>query len=294
MTILAKLQLGFLTLFLILVTTPATSTDRLTCFDHQVHLAATPMTPTQVRRMLTDGSYEDNKLVPKKEKIDRVLTSINDSHHGLPYISDKKLAEKIVDVAQCVGLDFTVFAGLLKKESDYCLNMRNTSSDDSTASGCGQFTVWPIREFKNNLMLPMRTANGFPETAGATRHLLKKCLNRKDYNQFLTVYSMHEKKVKDFLWEAKNINIDLVASAVFLKFHYGRVGFYYDPNTPDPGALSLYGEGANYAGLVDKFSRSIDHQCVDDYEYIKEIEQTSCELSKDPAACFLTTPTFEI
>lgn len=121
------------------------SAKTLYCPDAKVHLVGTPMTARQARRMLAEAEFKEHRKMTREEKVNRVIGHISTSHNGLPDITKKELAEVIVDIADCTGNDFAIFAGLLKKESDYCLKRLNQTSVNSSASGCGQITVWPVR-----------------------------------------------------------------------------------------------------------------------------------------------------
>ncbi len=266
------------------------------CVDSNVFEAGTGLNQRQAYRMLTDASFDGNKKVSRKEKVRRVYTSIGHSHNGLPKISRAKLATLIVDMSTCTGNDFTVFAGLLKKESDYCLNVLNNTSEKSTASGCGQITVWPIREIKNHFGLPGRTKAGDANSRYAITRLLNNCFKEDEarIQDFIELLSQPSNDVKAYLRSGDDYELDLFMAAFYLKFHYGRVGYYYNPHTSGPGALSLYGEGSGYAGLVTSYAGNVDMLCFDDDDYLKPIEKESCQLTSDAEACFQTTPTHEL
>lgn len=266
------------------------------CVDAQLIPTAANMTHRQAERMLVDATYADNKGISRTEKVRRVESNMETHRNPLPDISDRKLAEWVVDIAKCTGHDFSILAGLIRKESTYCLAKLNTSSRKSTASGCGQITIWPVREFKDHLVLPGRRGSGDPEARASLEKLINSCLgNRAD--EFLELLSESPNEVKAYLRNESDYQFDLFMAALYLKYHYGRTGFYYDPNRREAGALSLYGEGSSYGRSVERFAEGVQKSsqtCFDDTEYIKEIERTSCELSNDSAACSLTTPSWEI
>lgn len=273
------------------------SSQALVCFDRELIKTGTPVTEKQARRMLSDATFKNNQQISKKERIRKVKEHMQHSHSGLPDISDNELAELIVDIADCTGHDFSIFAGLLRKESDYCLNRLNTSSPKSTASGCGQITIWPVKEFKNHLNLPGKKKAGDADARASITELTRRCLSKDRTQDFLALFSKSPNEVKKYLRSSGDYEMDLFVAALYLKFHYGRVGFYYNPHSPNPGALSLYGEGSQYAKRIERFAGSIqktNQHCIDDSEYIQDIESFSCEISNDPAACSLATPTFEI
>lgn len=279
---------GFIIIFL-----NATLAEAQTCANYQVEDAAWGMTPSQARRMTSNAGLPNNRDVSRSEKIRRVYNHINISHGGTNIISNEDLARTIVDVAQCTGHDFTFFAGIIKKESTYCLDRHNNSSG---ASGCGQFTSWPIRVFKNQLLLPQREENGDPDFKEAIEVLLSRCYEGRPekIEQFIELFSQSRSTVKSFLRRGEDTEMDLVASAIYLKFYYARTGFYYNPHSRSAGALSLYGEGSSYATQAMNTINQVNYTCVENDPYLIDIENTSCELSDDPAACQLTTPTYDI
>lgn len=254
---------------------------------------------SQAKKMLSDAEFSGNKKLSRREKIRKVKEHIKYSHKGLPDISNDDLAELIIDISDCMGHDFSIFAGLLRKESDYCLNKLNTSSRKSTASGCGQITIWPIKEFKNQFELPGHTKSGDPDAKQALGALLSRCFkdNEEEVTDFLKLMSESPNDVKAYLRNSGDYKMDLITSALYLKLLYGRTGFYYNAKSKSAGALSLYGEGSRYASAIESFAGRVQKSvelCYDDTEYIKSIEQASCELSEDPASCSLTTPTWDI
>ncbi len=263
------------------------------CANFQVEDAAWGMTPRQAERMLSNAELPNNQRVSRSEKIERVKNHIDVFHNGSNIISNDELARTLVDVAECTGHDFTFFAGIIKKESTYCLDRHNNGSG---ASGCGQFTSWPIRVYKNQLLLPGREENGDPDFKAAIETLLSRCYEGRPekIDQFIELFSQSRSTVKSFLRRGEDTEMDLVASAIYLKFYYARTGFYYNPHSRAAGALSLYGEGSSYATQAMNTINQVNYTCSENDPYLLDIEDTSCELSDDPAACHLTTPTYDI
>ena len=270
----------------------------LTCYDNKIYRSGTSTTPKEAKRMLTDASFPENRKLASAEKIRRVKAHINKTvmHKRPKGISIENLAHLIVEISDCSGHDFSIFAGLLKKESTYCLEKLNKSSKKSTASGCGQMTIWPVREFKNHLRLPGWTKAGDPDAKEAILTLINRCIpDRKQ--DFMELFSLTPSDVKAYLRNSDDYEMDLFVSALYLKFQYGQRGFYYNPHSRAPGALSEYGEGSGYAGLIDGFAQDVRNSnqiCFDETKSLKEIEETSCELSEDLKACALTTNQYEI
>lgn len=290
------LALHFVAVMSVLIMSANNSMAATVCRDHQLIPTAANMTERQAARMLVDATYPENKNISRSEKIRRVAANMETHRDPLPDITDRKLAEWVVDIAKCTGHDFSILAGLLRKESTYCLAKLNTSSSKSTASGCGQITIWPVREFKDHLVLPGRRGGSDPEARASLEKLIEGCLGNRT-EEFMELLSETPNEVKKYLREESDYQFDLFMAALYLKYHYGRAGFYYDPSRNTPGALSLYGEGSSYGRTVDRYADGVQQSsqfCFDDTESIKEIERTSCELSNDSAVCSLTTPTWDI
>lgn len=298
MTTLAKPLRHIFILLLGLSLTSQAAAEKIVCVDANLIKVAKPMGAAKAQRMLRNAELPGNQKVPRREKIRKVHDHMVVTHDrkSLPDISREDLSELIVDMSKCTGHDFSMLAGLYKKESTYCLEKLNKSSRKSTASGCGQTTVWPIREFKNHLVLPGRTKGGDPAAKASIMELVRRCIPNRTQD-FIALLSEHEETVKAYLRNSGDYEMDIFLSALYLKYLYGHQGFYYNAGTKTPGALSKYGEGGKYASLVNSFAGQVQRSnliCYDENEYLKEIEETSCELSEDPAACSLTTPTFEI
>ncbi len=263
------------------------------CSTNNLHSAAWGMSPRQAERMLSNAELPNNRNVQYREKVTRVFNHISQFHNGSSVISNADLAQTIVDTSICTGHDFTFLAGILKKESTYCLDRHN---ENSGASGCGQFTTWPIRVFKNQLLLPGREENGDPDFKRSIETLLSRCYQDRPekIEEFINLFSQSRSTIRSFLRRGDDIEMDLIASAIYLKFYYARAGFYFNPSSSSPGALSLYGEGSRYASDAMEIINQVDYTCVENEDYLKKIEETSCELSDDSRACQLTVPSYDI
>lgn len=262
-----------------------------------IEKAAWGMTNTQFNRMVENAELPKNKKLSRKVKAKRIKDHMVDTaHSGLNDISATELSQLITEVADCTGVDFSFFAGILHVESKYCLDRYN---EDSKASGCGQFTDAPVEVYKNQLRLPGRDQNGHPRFKEAIETLLNRCYkgDEEDIAYFKDVFSKSVGQTKIYLRKAGNFKLDLIASAIFFKFSYARAGFYYDPETPDPGAVKLYSTEPGYTGEVMEQVGQIEkanYDCGPDDEYLKAVGEASCALSADPRACDLVIPTYDI
>lgn len=256
--------------------------------------AAWGLTTSQFNRMIKESSLSENLKLSKKEKIKRIKNHIQrTSHNGLDVIDLDELAEQIVDVAACTGVDFSFFSAVLKVESDHCRDRYNNSSK---ASGCGQFTTSPIKVFKNQLRLPGRKENGHPKFKKALEVLINKCFagDSDRIEEFKEVYSQKPRTVQQYLRSGEDIELDLISSALYLKFKYARTGFYYNPNTKSPGALSLYGTESGYGTKVYNEYQKVQFQDFNLDGYLDEIATQACQISEDSQACKGDRPTYEI
>lgn len=132
--------------------------------------------------------------------------------------------------------------------------------------------------------------------------LVKTCFPDGDkVNEFIEVFSQKTGDVKKYLRESGDYEIDLFTAALYLKFNYGLAGFYYDPGTAQAGALSLYGEGSNYAKTVNSYANKLNSYggkvnlvCFDDEEFVDEILWESCQLEPKNESCQSVLKSLEI
>ncbi len=272
------------------------------CDTNMFEKAAWGLSQSNSRRFLEDATLPSHKGLSDGEVYDRLHASIQSMYKARrlsngPYVSASSLASKIQWAAECTGHDFSMLAAVIKVESAYCSLMHNKGGGDS---GCGQFTGAAIGFFKNQLRLPGRKENGSPLMKKTIEELVSRCAPGSSYvneNSLVELFSQSNEDIRTNLRSGKNISVDLLATAIYLKFYYAISGFYYNAASSQPGALSRYNGGgvANYGSKINGHATKIDAQlCSKDPAYLKEIESAACELSAAPEVCELTLPTFDI
>lgn len=272
------------------------------CERNMFEKAAWGLSQSNARRFLEDATLPANRGLSDGEVYDRLLASIQSMYKARklsdgPFVSATSLASKIQWVAECTGHDFSMLAAVVKVESAYCSLMHNKGGGDS---GCGQFTGASIGFFKNQLRLPGRKENGSALMKKTIEELVSRCAPGSSYvneNSLVELFSKSDSDIRANLRSGENISVDLLATAIYLKFYYAISGFYYNAASSQPGALSRYNGGgvANYGTKINGHATKIDGKvCSKDPAYLRQIESAACELSLSPEVCQLTVPTFDI
>lgn len=272
------------------------------CETNMFEKAAWGLSQSNSRRFLQDATLPGNKGLSDGEVHDRLLSSIESMYkaRGLsegPFVSASSLASKIQWAAECTGHDFSMLAAVVKVESAYCSLMHNKGGGDS---GCGQFTGASIGFFKNQLRLPGRKENGSALMKKTIEEVVSRCAPGSSYvneNSLVELFSKSDADIRNELRSGKNISVDLMATAIYLKFYYAISGFYYNASSSQPGALSRYNGGgvADYGKKINGHATKIDGQvCSKDPQYLRQIEDAACELSGDSDICQLTLPIITI
>jgi hypothetical protein len=276
---------------------PTLASDSI-CTDYQVESAAYSINSTRYNRIVSDASLPRNRQISQRDKKNRIEDHIQAIYQSQRIrnseISIDELATLLADVATCTGNDFSMLAAVVAKESIYCYDRHNRRGGDS---GCGQFTTPAITEIKNQLRLPGRQTSGTNEGQRALETLLHNCYtgNGRSVDYFKSVFSQSPSQVRMFLRSGEDIQLDLIATGMYLKLLYGISGFYFDANSRSAGALARYNGGGTrgYASSVNQKAQNVN-ACGVDESAIMEIESHACSLSNDPAACHMTVPTYEI
>ncbi len=272
------------------------------CETNMFEKAAWGLSQSNSRRFLEDATLPGNRGLSDGEVHDRLLSSIKSMYkaRGLsegPFVSADSLASKIQWAAECTGHDFSMLAAVLKVESAYCSLMHNKGGGDS---GCGQFTGAAIGFFKNQLRLPGRKENGSALMKKTIEEVVSRCAPGSTYvneNSLVELFSKNDSDIRTTLRAGKNISVDIMATAIYLKFYYAISGFYYNASSSQPGALSRYNGGGvkNYGEKINGHATKIDGSfCSKDPEYLRQIESAACELSGDSDVCQMRVPTFDI
>ena len=273
------------------------------CQENTLHESAWGLRDSQARTFLSDATLPGNLGASDGEIRDRLEASISKFYRARGkssnYTSASSLAAKIQWAAQCTGNDFSMLAGIIKVESAYCSLLHNKGGGDS---GCGQFTSAAIGYYRNQLRLPGRKENGSTNMKNSIEELMRRCAPGSSYveeDSLHKLFSMDKTSIRKPLRNGENISLDILATAIYLKFYYSisGEGFYYDATTSGPGALSRYNGGgfAGYGKKINGEAMKIDAQmCQKDESYLESIEEAACELSVDKEVCDMRTPIYSI
>jgi hypothetical protein len=277
------------------------STMANVCQENALQKTAWGLSNSQARTFLSDATLPGNLSASDGEVRDRLVNSISSFYRARgassSYVSADSLAAKIQWAAQCTGNDFSMLAGIIKVESAYCSLLHNKGGGDS---GCGQFTSAAIGFYRNQLRLPGRKENGSTNMKNTIETIMRNCASGSTYVQedsLHKLFSESKASIREKLRGGHNISLDVLATAIYLKFYYSISGFYYKATDSRPGALSRY-NGGGFAGYGKKMN-GVAHQingevCEKDESYLEEIQEATCDLSMDKEVCDLLTPTYSI
>lgn len=265
------------------------------CDSAQVYETAWQVGSRQFAAMTEDATLARNAKLTFSEKVARVLRNIQKVRSSVALerlqMSDSRLASKIVEIAACSGNDFSIFAALLAKESKYCRDRHNRAGGDS---GCGQFTTPAITEFKNQMRLGRSADYGTAKGADAFEKLVNTCYGNDEakLKRFKERMGKRVSSVKADLRKGDDIELDLIATAVYLKFNYGFTANYYSSASKAAGALARYNGGgtSGYAKAVNGSAQKIGF-CADSNQWLGELSDEACSMSDDAEVCNLLTRT---
>lgn len=271
------------------------------CQQNLLEDTAWGLTSKQQTRFLSDATLPGNRSLSDGEIYDRIKEDAEKTFRKgnirNPKVSPSALASKIRWAASCTGNDYSMLAGLIKTESTYCQFLHNRGGGDS---GCGQFTGAAIGYFKNQLRLKGRKENGSLRMKETIEELMSRCAPRSSFveeDSLAKFFNKSDDQIRKELREAKNTSLDILATAIYLKFYYSISGFYFDATSPAPGALSRYNGGGvpRYGTKVYNRAILIDSPvCSKDKAYLETMRANACTLSADTSVCWMTTPIYEI
>jgi len=269
------------------------------CHMNDLKQAAWGLSQTGRNRFLSDATLPGNLSASDSEIYERLVTDIRKTYGGEKgnFGEADSIARKIQWAAECTGNDFTMLAAIIKGESMYCHLLHNKGGGDS---GCGQFTSASINFFKNQLRLSGRIENGHPRMKATIEDVMTKCAPGSSYvneNSLAELFNKSKGEIRSELRGGKNLSLDILATAVYLKFYYSIAGFYYDATSSAAGALSRYNGGgvANYGQKAYNKAIKIDSDvCSKDEDYLERMQETACALGDDLSSCSMNVPSYEI
>lgn len=243
----------------------------------------------QVRTLQANKTEPRNVDVSRAEQKRRIENRVKAYHSGVNGVSTGGIADLVVWAAACTGNDFTYLAGVLETESMYCKNRHNKGGGDS---GCGQFTTVALKELKSQMRLPGQQANNnaVREVTETLHNMAKNCFaqagNSKRYDDFITLFSKSNSDIQKNLRAGQNLDLDILASALYLKFMVALGGGYL-VSGQKAGGIARYNGGGdkNYVSKVTGAVQKVDFTCYED-EYTPYVQAISCEMSNEPSRCY--------
>lgn len=239
-----------------------------------------------------------NRNYTKDQKRAAVKRAVERYHSGAGGYSPAQIARAIVWAADCTGNDFKWFAGIIGNESLYCKTRVGSGGD----AGCGQFTGAAITSMKLQLKLPSRPRGQIdtasPRATVAMKDMVKSCYERYDgmvdgsegpgdEALFYNIMDRSHSGLKDVFRRASAMHVDILASAIFLKFNVALAGGYTVPGSA-PGGIARYNGGGvrNYLSHIRNQAQHIDvnYSCVEDV-YTPSVAGFACEVDEDADAC---------
>lgn len=286
--------LGIISLFL----TCPLAHSKMICEDSNLYDAAWGMSPNAHRIFTSDLSEPANSRLSKDQKRAAVKRAIERYHSGAGGYTSEQIARAIVWAADCTGNDFKWFAAVVGNESLYCSTRLGSGGD----SGCGQFTTPALISLKLQMKLPSRPRGNVdtasPRSTQAMKEMVSSCYQRYDgmvdgsqgpgsEALFYNVLDKDISSIKNIFQRASAMHVDILATAIFLKFNVALAGGYTVPGSAMGGIARYNGGGvSNYLSHIQKQRGYIqsNFMCVED-TYTISVEAAACDLEEDREAC---------
>jgi hypothetical protein len=168
------------------------------------------------------------------------------------------ITNKIMWAAECTGNDPIVLASIIGNESSYCFFTESLSGGGD--SGCGQFTGTAISSLKK------ATGNAseevYRQVTEPVQEMAEQCAKGSSFVEpktFKNFFAKSTADIKKDLVNGKNLSLDIMSTAIFLKILYASTGGVYYDNGSKKRAIWRYNGGGvkNYTQHV-----YIDKACV--------------------------------
>ena len=240
-----------------------------------------------------------NRRYSKDQKRAAVKKAILKHHDGAGGYSPSEIARALVWASDCTGNDFKWFAAIIGNESSYCKNRKGAGGD----SGCGQFTNAAIHSMKLQLKLPSRKSGDIdtasPIATKAMKEMISSCYKVYDgmvdgsegegnEDLFYRVMDSKISELKSVFRKASAMHVDILASAIFLKFQVALAGGYILPGTKLGGIARYNGRGTRgyLKHIIGKAKNiKVNYSCIED-TYTSSVAEFACEIdNEDPDAC---------
>jgi len=258
------------------------------------------MSPSAHRIFTANMTEPANRRYSKDQKRSAVERAMRPYHDGTGGYSRAQIAKAIIWAADCTGNDFKWFAGLVGNESNYCSARVGSGGD----SGCGQFTGAAIDSMKLQLKLSSRRRGSIdtasPRSTAAMKEMISSCYQKYDgmvdgsegpgsEKLFYNVMNRSHSGLKSVFRKASAMHVDLLASAIFLKFNVSLAGGYTVSGSA-PGGIARYNGGGvqNYLGHIKKKAAriNVNYTCVED-DYTPAVAEFACAIDEDPESCMI-------
>ncbi len=176
------------------------------------------------------------------------------------------ITNKIMWAAECTGNDPIVLASIIGNESAYCFFTKSLGGGGD--SGCGQFVGTAIKALKQ------ATGNAkeevYRQVTEPVQAMAERCSRGSSFvepNSLKNFFAKSTDAIKADLVAGKNLSLDIMSTAIFLKILYASAkGEYYNPEV-ERRAIWRYNGGG-----VKKYNEHV---------YINR----ACKLNSDMAHC---------
>ncbi len=184
--------------------------------------------------------------------------------------SAQKLAELTVKTAEAIGIDYTVIATILKKESTYCLQR---SVPGGNSFGCTHVTRTAINEINKQLNLPNSSAQNLHKrlTDFFQKTIPDNPNAKSDYLEWL---KSDVNRVSSSLREGNNLEYDFITGALILKI-------YIALQEGDLHRGLMFYKGAR---LNSAYSKNADGNYLISSKF-ESFYKDCCKISVDPQKC---------
>lgn len=131
---------------LVVVSLSSEATPRCEVEDYGLEDTGYSITGDRLKLLTQNLTLPENRKISLKERERRVRATISKFRSDLSEEDIQKLTTAIVKSAQVVGVDYSILAAVVKKESLFCKMKLNRKGGDS---GCMQFTSPGLAEIKD-------------------------------------------------------------------------------------------------------------------------------------------------
>lgn len=228
-------------------------------FKNDIHKAFY-FTPTRANLFEEDGTDPANLRLSQGQLREIIRADVKREHDryansGLASKGKRQdidaVTDKIIWAAECTGNDPIVLASIIGNESAYCYFTESLGGGGD--SGCGQFVSTAINTLKK------ATGNAkeevYRQVTEPVYAMAEKCSRGSSYVEADSMKKFFAKStdaIKADLVSAKNLSLDIMSTAIFLKILYASSeGVYYDLGSKKRAVWKYNGGGVkNYTQHV--------------------------------------------